>query len=111
MHRLQGRVTDAVQGVDEAATGQSTGHARPDVSPGRLQESGQVGASEVGHAHDPEAGLRIVQGRIDRHNVGVLEPGQHPGFPPQGLADLDGHVASVETELLGKEDAREGASA
>ena len=44
---------------------------------------------------------------MDRNDVGVLEPGENPGFVSLGTGDLQGHQTTSQVHLLGEEDAGE----
>ncbi len=71
---------------------------------GGFEDLREVGPADVGHAHHPEPGLRVVVDRVDRHDVGVLEPGQDPRLVPLGPGDLQGDQPVAQQRLLGQED-------
>ena len=91
-----------VQGADQDLARGRRGRARAD----RAQDVGQGRRTEVWHAH-----RRKIFGtvhRVDRHDVGVLEPGQGLRLAEDVGGNLQDDAAAGEARLLSQIDAAEG---
>ena len=53
------------------------------------------------------AGRRVVVNRVDRHDMGVLEPREDPGLVTIGPRYLDGHQPAAQADFLGEVDPSE----
>ena len=96
--RLMEPLAHLVERVDQAPPVGAVGDPRP----GRFEHLREVRPAEVRHAEQPEAGLRVVVDRVDRDDVGVLEPGEHLRLVPLGPRDLQRDRAVAQLDLLGQ---------
>ncbi len=67
--------------------------------PGRFHDAGECRTAEVRHADRAEASLSILMDREDRHDIGVLEPGQGLVFASLGRGDLQDHRTASQLGL------------